>query len=60
MDAQEIVAGLGGADRIVATGPYAARLRATAVGVVRRGGARQVAVGPRAHVLAGGVADRRG
>ena len=76
MDAHEIVAGLGGADNIVEIEPCTTRLRAEvrdpslvdeaalkragAVGVIRRGGALQVVVGPQADTIASDIEDLLG
>ncbi len=73
MDAQEIVAGLGGADNILEIEPCTTRLRAEvrdaslvdeaalkragAVGVIRRGDALQVVVGPQADTIASDIED---
>ncbi len=76
MDAQEIVAGLGGADNIVEVEPCTTRLRAEvrdpslvdeaalkragAVGVIRRGDALQVVVGTQADTIASDIEDLLG
>ena len=76
MDAHQIVAGLGGADNILEIEPCTTRLRAEvrdpslvdeaalkragAVGVVRRGDALQVVVGPQAGTIASDIEDLLG
>ena len=76
MDAHQIVAGLGGADNILEIEPCTTRLRAEvrdpslvdeaalkragAVGVVRRGDALQVVVGPQADTIASDIEDLLG